>query len=262
MEGPHVRPVRALRLPASYVSDMPDVRPQLAFPKPTRVVLVTLVALLAIWVLMAVLYQFTAFGPELYRALVLDPSAVAGGRVWSLVTYWLVDDLTTPFSLLLNCLFFYFFGSDLERRWGAKRLVLFYFLTALGGGLLTMLTWALGLPAVGALGAQSVGLALMVAWALTFPYREILLFFVLPLKGIHMIWFAVGFGVLRAISIAPSGVAADFGAMATAWLLVSGLWRTNRMKLWWDKLLVALHVRKAPKLYVVPKGGPSKYDIQ
>lgn len=239
---------------------MPDVRPRLAFPKPTRVVLVTLIALLAIWVAMAILYQFTGFGPDLYRALVLDPAAVADGRVWSLVTYWLVDDLRAPTSLLFTGLLFYFFGPDLERRWGARRLVLFYFLAALGGGLLTMATWALGLPAVGVMGAQSVGLALMVAWALTFPYREILLFFVLPLKGIHMIWFAVGFGVLRAISIAPTGVAADLGAMAIAWLLVSGLWRTNKMKLWWDKLLVALRIRKAPRLYVVPK-GPSKYDV-
>lgn len=239
---------------------MPGARPQLAFPKPTRVVLATLIALLAIWVVMAILYQFTAFGPELYRELVLRPGAVAEGHVWSLVTYWLVDDLTSPFTLLLTGILFYFFGPELERRWGPKRLVLFYFLTALGGGLLTMLTWALGLSSAGALGAQSVGLALMVAWALTFPYREILLFFVLPLKGIHMIWFAVGFGVLRAISIAPSGVAADFGAMAMAWLLVSGLWRTNKMKLWWDKVLVALRLRKPPKLYVVPK-GPSKYDI-
>ncbi len=232
----------------------------MAFPKPTRVVLITMIALLAIWVVMAILVQFTAFGPELYRALALDPAAVAEGRVWSLVTYWLIEDLRSPMTLLFTFILFYFFGPELERRWGAKRLIVFYFLAALGGGALTMLTWAIGLPAVGIVGAQSVGLALLVAWALTFPYREILLFFVLPLKGIHMIWVAVGFGVLRAIAIAPSGVAADFGAMAMAWLLVSGLWRTNKMKLWWDKLLVALRLRKAPKLYVVPK-GPGKYDV-
>lgn len=239
---------------------MPDMRPRLAFPKPTRTVLATMIALLAIWVLMAILYQFTAFGPDLYRALVLDPAAVMQGRVWSLVTYWLVEDLTTPMSLLFTLILFFFFGPELERRWGAKRLIFFYFMTALGGGLLTLATWAVGISSAGALGAQSVGLALMVAWALTFPYREILLFFVLPLKGIHMIWFAVGFGVLRAIAVAPSGVAADFGAMAMAWVLTSGLWRTNRMKLWWDKLLVALRIRKPPKLYVVPK-GPGKYDV-
>lgn len=239
---------------------MPDVRPRLAFPKPTRVVLATLIAFLAIWVAMALLYQLTAFGPGLYAALTLDPSAVLEGRVWTLATYWLVHDLSSPFSLLFSGILFYFFGPELERRWGARRLVLFYFLTAIAGGLLLTLTWALGLPAVRVFGAHSVGLALMVAWALTFPYREILLFLVLPLKGIHMIWFAVGFGVLRAISIAPTGVAADFGAMAMAWLLVSGLWRANKMKLWWDKLLVALRIRKPPKLYVVPK-GPSKYDI-
>lgn len=240
---------------------MADSRVRLGFPKPTGMVLTTIVGLIAIWIASAILYRFTSFGAELYQALVLVPEQVIEeGRVWTLVTYAIVHDLSTPFSVLLTCLLFFFFGPELERRWGRGRLLLFYFLTALGGGLLSLLTWVFGLSQTGALGAQSVGLALMVAWALTFPYREILLFFVLPLKGIHMVWLAVGFGVLRAISLSPSGVAADFGAMGMAALLVLGFWRTNRLKLWWDKLLVFLRIRKPPRLYVVPK-GPSKYDV-
>jgi membrane associated rhomboid family serine protease len=234
---------------------------RLGFPKPTGVVLATMVTLVAIWIVSAILVRFTAFGADLYRALVLVPALVfEEGRVWTLVTYALVHDLTTPFSVLLTCIFFFFFGSELEGRWGKGRLLLFYFLTALGGGALALLAWVFGLSQAGALGAQSVGLALMVAWALTFPYREILLFFVLPLKGIQMVWLAVGFGVLRAISLSPSGVAADFGAMGMAALLVLGIFKTNRLKLSWDKLLVFLRLRKPARLYVVPK-GPSKYHV-
>lgn len=237
------------------------MRPRPTFAAPTRGIKVTLGLLLVMWVVMALLYQFTAFGPALFRALVLDPSAVFEGKVWALLTWVLVDDLSTPFSLLLTCLLFFFFGPDLERRWGLPRLLTFYGLTALAGGLATVGTWLVGLPSAVGMGAQGVGLALMVAWALTFPEREVMMYFVLPLRGVQLIWIAVGLGVLRAISVAPSGVAADFGAMGMAWLLVSGLWRTNRVRLWWDKLLVALRLRKPPRLYVVPKGD-SRFDVQ
>ncbi|MFZ9889589.1 MAG: rhomboid family intramembrane serine protease [Myxococcota bacterium] len=231
-----------------------------AFAAPTPGIKFTLGFLLVVWVVLALLYQFTAFGPELFRALVLDPSGVLEGKVWTLLTWVLVDDLTTPFSLLLTCLLFFFFGPELERRWGIRRLLVFYALTALAGGFVTVATWLVGLPSAMGMGAQGVGLALMVAWALTFPDREVMMYFVLPLRGVQLIWIAVGLGVLRAISVAPSGVAADFGAMGMAWLLVSGLWRTNRMRLWWDKFLVALRLRKPPRLYVVPKGD-SRFDV-
>jgi hypothetical protein len=88
---------------------------------------------------------------------------------------------------------------------------------------------------------------------------------VLPVKGIHMVWFSIAIAVLEAISTKMNAtvVAADFGAMAMAAALVMGLFKRNKAALFWDKLLVALRIRKKPNLYVVPKpkSGPGKYDV-
>lgn len=234
---------------------------RLGFPKPTKLILGSMIGLAAIWVIQAILYQVTAFGAGLYEALILRPGAVVGeGHVWSILTYVVVNDISRPWGLLGSVVVLYFFGTGMHEHWGTRRFVSFFLLTTLAGAAAVFLLWIVGLPGAVALGTGSFGAALAVAWGLTFPYREFYLV-VFPMKGKHLVWLTVGFTVLSAISVAPSGVAADFGAMAMTALLVSGLWRTNRMKLLWDKLLVALRLRKAPKLYVVPK-GPSKYDIQ
>lgn len=233
-----------------------------ALRRPPRTVTIVMVTLLGVWVLSALMVRFAAFGPSLYQSLALDPAAVlTEGKIWQLLSYAVLHDLMSPGHVLFNMIGLYFFGSDLVVRWGNRRFLLFLMLAALGGASFVMVAWLLGLSAGPVVGASAVVLGLVVAWGLLYKDRTVLLFFVLPVRGIHMVWMAVAFELLSAISLGPVSAAAHFGGMATGAILVQGIWRPNRMRLFWDELLVTLRVRKKAKLYVVPKPGDDRFHI-
>ena len=44
--------------------------------------------------------------------------AVTHGQLWRIVTFVLIPDAGSAFSLLISCYFYYWIGSMLERQWG------------------------------------------------------------------------------------------------------------------------------------------------
>ena len=232
------------------------------FHKPTPIVIGMMVTFLAVWVLMAVIVGFFE-GETFFQFFVLDAAALVGeGRVWTILAYALLHDLTSYFHMALNCLLLYFFGPELELRWGRRRFILFAILTALSGGLFVLAGWLIGLANGVVIGASAICFGLLVAWGLTYKDRQILFFFVLPMRGIHMVWLSVAMGVLEAISLGSVSAAAHFGGMAMGAVLTMGLWKTNSLRYWFDELLVRMRIRKRPKLTVVPppaSRGPDKW---
>jgi hypothetical protein len=53
--------------------------------------------------------------------VVLDPSLVAQGEVWRLVTFLFVPPAMPPIFAIFYFMLFHFFGSTLERQWGEFR---------------------------------------------------------------------------------------------------------------------------------------------
>ena len=220
---------------------------KLAFPRPTRLVWTLIGIQLATFVLTALFYRAFAAGEAFFALIPMSPANVLEGQLWRVVTYAIFPDISGPGDVLGNCVLLYFFASDLERRWGQRRFILFLLLTALGGAASIMVAALLGFASPG-LGAGAITWGMVVAWSLTFPDRPVLF----GLRGIHLLYFSCVLTALSAVSVsAPTAI--PIGGMLVAAALVLGLWRKNRMKLWWDKLLVALRIRKPPKLYVVPK---------
>ena len=91
------------------------------------------------------------------RDVYLYPVEVLQGRIWQLFTYMFFHAGLQ--HLLLNMLTLWMFGMSLERDWGAKRFLKFYFLCGVGAGLCVVLVTTLlrpgeaGLPTLGASGA-------------------------------------------------------------------------------------------------------------
>jgi membrane associated rhomboid family serine protease len=161
--------------------------------------------------------------------------------------------------VLFNGLMIYFFGRELEDRWGSKRYLLFALLTVLAGGVFVVVN-GLILPGRGvAIGASAFAEGLIVAWGLLFRDREVRLFFAIPVRGIQMVWFAAAMWLLQAVSTSETSAAAHLGGMLMAAVLVLGVWRPNAMKLAWSQLLERLGVKKKQKLYVVPKPSDQKW---
>ncbi len=110
--------------------------------------------------------------------------------IWQAVTYMFLHG--GFFHILFNMFALWMFGSEIEREWGGKEFLKYYFLTGIGAGLLTYLSSPRSIiPTVGASGAI---FGLLVAYGLMFPDRIILVSFIFPMKARH---FVILFGVME-----------------------------------------------------------------
>lgn len=221
---------------------------------PTPAVLGLLLTLLVI----QLLYGFSAnFIPSIavvFEKMVLTTGGVLDGEVWRLVSYGLLHSLLNPMHLVFNAMVLFFFGRDLEQRFGSWRFLLFVLLGVMAGGLAVVASRLLGIGTGSAVGISGACEAVVVTWALYNRDRDVLLFFVAPVKGIWLITFALLMWMLDAVSVSDISAAAHFGGIvfgALAWLLLA---RQNRLKLWLDDALVFLRLKKKPRLTIVPKG--------
>ena len=131
----------------------------------------------------------------------LVPGAVWQGEVWRLLTWFFFDPGINPISLLFWAMMLLLFGRDLCDAWGWRRFTAVYLGIGAGAGLVTCLlalAWR-GLMLANYRDSWPVIDALVVAWALMFPTRQILFNFVIPISGKALAWITVGMTVFFAL---------------------------------------------------------------
>lgn len=158
-------------------------------------------------------------GLSLVRLFGFVPALVSKKlMLWQLFTYMFLHG--GPYHLLFNMLALWMFGGDVEREWGSKRFLFYYFYTGMGAALMTlMVSPSSYVPTIGSSGAIY---GLLVAFAMLFPNREILVFFLFPMKAKH---FVIIFGALEfyfSMSYVGDGVArfAHLGGMLFGYLFI------------------------------------------
>jgi membrane associated rhomboid family serine protease len=165
------------------------------------------------------------FGDIVIEWFALWPGAGATGlpldAPWQLVTYSFLHAGLT--HLAFNMFALWMFGSDLERVWGPRRFALTYFAGVVIGGLTQLVVGVLfgggGGPTVGA----SAGIfAVLLAFALVFPDRRIMLLF--PPIPMPARWFVFIYAVLElglGLTGSEQGVAhfAHLGGLLGGWLV-------------------------------------------
>jgi membrane associated rhomboid family serine protease len=136
-----------------------------------------------------------------FESTVLLPERVWTGELWRLVTWVFVvpDPLGLLFGVLAMVLWF---GPDLVGAWGPRRFLSVYLGLAAATAVVTCLIARLLSPRL--LGAVYAGWwpmidALIIAWALIFPFRDLYLFFVLPLRGQNLVYGTIGITLLFAM---------------------------------------------------------------
>jgi membrane associated rhomboid family serine protease len=120
--------------------------------------------------------------------------------VWQPVTYMFLH-AKAPTHILFNMLILWMFGVELERMWKTRFFVKYYLVTGVGAGLLSVLVAMLPFDALHAtygkniVGASGALYGLLLAFALYFPNRPILmfLFFPVPAKYFVAILGAIAF---------------------------------------------------------------------
>jgi membrane associated rhomboid family serine protease len=103
-----------------------------------------------------------------------------GHRVWTLLTYAVSH--IEPFHLLVNMLFLYWFGNDLERVVGRRNLGLIYVVGAIAGAAaqLAFNVRQLELRATPMLGASAAVMAIVLTTTLLTPWKRVLIWGVIP----------------------------------------------------------------------------------
>jgi membrane associated rhomboid family serine protease len=155
-----------------------------------------------------VVFLLQAVFPALTYWLGLLPAAVVGElRVWQLATYMFLH--ANIVHLLFNMLALWMFGTELERIWGTRFFVKFYFVTGVGAAALTVLfsTLPFGfgqqLQQAIVIGASGAIYGLLLAYALYFPDRHILLALVFPIPAKYFVMIIGAMAFYS--SLGPSG---------------------------------------------------------
>src|SRR3954465_7110666 len=123
----------------------------------------------------------------------LKPQQVIEHRwIWQPVTYMFLH-AANPTHILFNMLILWMFGVELERMWRTKFFVKYYFVTGVGAGLISILISLLPFAVTRAtynaniIGASGALYGLLLAFALYYPNRPILMFFFFPVPAKYFV---------------------------------------------------------------------------
>jgi membrane associated rhomboid family serine protease len=173
-----------------------------------------------------VMFFAQTFITGLTWALGLMPAAVLGNfYIWQLATYMFLHG--GVFHLLFNMLALWMFGAELERIWGTRYFLKFYFVTGIGAAVLTVLfsllpfAFARDLQHAIVIGASGAIYGLLLAYAMYFPDRPIYMYFVFPIPAKYFVAIMGALAFYSSISEA-SGIAnaTHLGGLLVAYLFL------------------------------------------
>jgi membrane associated rhomboid family serine protease len=187
----------------------------------------------------------------------LTPILVWQGEFWRLFTWVFFE--RDPFSLLFGGLTLYWFGRDLCFAWGPRRFLITFFGIALASAVVTSLLGLLGWSALLSTrwtGSWPVISALIVAWAMIFPERQLLFMLALPVSGRALLWLTLGGTLLYAVF----GRLEYYVPHLTAQLLMVAYARGWSLRGFWQSIRIKQYERRARRrashLKVVKKQEP------
>jgi membrane associated rhomboid family serine protease len=166
--------------------------------------------------------------PAVTAQLGLRPADVFGKlALWQPVTYMFLH--SGIFHLLFNMLALWMFGTELERLWGQRYFLKFYFVCGIGAGLLTIVFSFLPFDFSRALyeslviGASGAIYGLLLAYGLYFPDRPILMFLLFPIPAKYFVMIIGAIAFYSSLG-ATGGVASatHLGGLVVGYLYLKG----------------------------------------
>ncbi|XGC81711.1 rhomboid family intramembrane serine protease [Bdellovibrio bacteriovorus] len=160
-------------------------------------------------------------------------------NIWQIFTYMFLHSMQVT-HILFNMLMLWFFGAELEQRWGTKFFLIYYFVSGVGAAVLYCLGvwgWALAtgsqtgliVPVIGASGAI---FGLLLAQGILFGERIVYFFMLFPMKTRY---FVALMGLVQLASMMTSSVSGgEVAYLAHLGGLVSG-YICLKAKSWIDR---------------------------
>jgi membrane associated rhomboid family serine protease len=117
-------------------------------------------------------------------------------KIWQPFTYMFLHG--SILHIFFNLLTLWMFGGELEQRWGKKLFIQYYFFSGIGAGffisIMNFIIFAnYGYSPV-TIGASGAIYGILLAYGMTWPNREVLLYFVIPIKIKYLV---IGFGLIE-----------------------------------------------------------------
>ena len=165
--------------------------------------------------------------PGLQGWLTLRPDLVARLEIWRLGTYMFLHG--GVFHLLFNMLALWMFGTQLERIWGTRYFLKYYFATGIGAAALTVLfsllpfEFSRSLYATQILGASGAIYGLLLAYALYFPEQPIYMYLLFPIKAKYFVMILGAIELYASLAV-MSGIASatHLGGLLVGYLMLKG----------------------------------------
>lgn len=151
---------------------------------------------------------------QFFRLLALTPAAVVGHlAVYQLVTYLFLHG--GFWHLIVNMFTLWMFGATLERDWGTRNFLKYYFLCGIGAGICdVVVNAAIGNWGTSTIGASGAIYGLLLAFGVMYPEQTILMSFVFPIKAKYFVMIYGAIALLSSLNV-NSGVSdiAHLGGM-------------------------------------------------
>lgn len=152
-----------------------------------------------------------------YSDFALQPaSVVRTGAIWQVVTYCFLH--VSPPHIFWNALSLWMFGMMLERAWGTRRFVEFYFICAVGAAVVAILgSYLFFDPAIPFIGMSGAVFGLLVGFGFAFRGQTVMFSFVFPMKAEYMAMLMGAFWFLMTLDTRGAFLA-HVGGMLTAFV--------------------------------------------
>ena len=151
--------------------------------------------------------------------LVLSPHQLISGHVFQLFSFIFME--LSPISLIFNVLIIVMIGQDLSLRWGTKIYTFFILSSVIGAAILALVLSMIYAPfmSMKLYGLNGVSSALLLAYAIIFPDRQLSFMMIFPLKARYFCFLMIGLEFYFAI-FSSSGLlsVSHLGAMLGGYL--------------------------------------------
>lgn len=191
--------------------------------------------------------------------------------VWQFFSYMFLHS-TGVFHILFNMLSLWWFGSELETRWGGRFFLLYYVVCGVGAGLIYLMgtlvyylitgkVASVMAPLVGASGAVY---GLLLAYGLLFGERMIFFMMLFPMKAKY---FTMIIGLVEMVTLLDSGMGSSVANLAHLGGIIVGFFFLSFITWWRTRRSTPSSSRRGRRLKLVvnndrnfPQDGPKYWN--
>ena len=127
-------------------------------------------------------------------------------------------------GFIFNSLVIWFIGSELEKQWGSKIYVRFLLINIIGVGiiysLVNVLFFGTNTGAIPLHGLTGINFAMLIAYALLYPDRQMSLMMIFPMRARTFCWILAGIEAYMALFSNLASAWAHLLAMVISYLII------------------------------------------